>query len=72
MFEDNYINETDIMMKSILEGGQEEVPAHIWDGVEGGLDKLAQRRKVILLWRRAGIAVAAAAVVAMGVFLSSD
>lgn len=72
MFEDNYINETDIMMKSILEGGQEEVPAHIWDGVEGGLDKLAQRRKVIFLWRRAGIAVAAAAVVAMGVFLSSD
>ena len=72
MFEDNNINETDIMMKSILEGGQEEVPAHIWEGVEGGLDKLAQRRKVILLWRRAGIAVAAAAVVAMGVFISSD
>lgn len=57
------------MMKSILESGQEEVPAHIWEGVAGGLDRIARRKKVIIFWRRAGIAAAVAAAVVLGVFL---
>lgn len=59
MFEDNNIDE---MMKSILENGQEEVPAHIWEGVSSGLDKAARHKKVVLWWRAGAIAAAAAAV----------
>lgn len=62
MFEENNI---DKMMKSILEGAQEEVPAHIWEGVSAGLDKAARRKTVALWWRRAGIATAAAAAIAL-------
>ena len=71
MFDDNHID-SDLLMRSILEGGQEEVPAHIWDGVSAELDKIAARKKVILWWRRAAVAVSAAAVLAVGVFLSLD
>lgn len=59
MFEDNNIDE---MMKSILENGQEEVPAHIWEGVSSGLDRAARHKKVVLWWRAGAIAAAAAAV----------
>ncbi|MBO5419447.1 MAG: PorT family protein [Bacteroidales bacterium] len=59
-------------MRSILEEGQEEVPAYIWDGISSELDKIAARKKVILWWRRAAVAVSAAAVLAIGVFLSMD
>lgn len=54
----------DILMRSILEGGQEEVPAHVWEGVSAGLDKAARRRKVALWWRRAAVGGAVAAAVA--------
>lgn len=60
----------DLMMKSILEGGQEEVPAHIWDGVSSGLDRIAQRRKAVIFWRRAAIGMSAAAAIAFGLFLA--
>lgn len=71
MSEKNNINEFDLMMKSILEEGQEEVPARIWDGVSEGLDRVARRRTVVLWFRRATVGVAAAAVVAAGVFFNS-
>ena len=58
-------NNIDKLMKSMLENAQEEVPAHIWDGVSAGLDKAA-RRPVIIWWRRAAVGVAAAAAVAVG------
>lgn len=58
-------NNIDKLMKSMLENAQEEVPAHIWDGVSAGLDKAA-RRPAIIWWRRAAVGVAAAAAVAVG------
>lgn len=66
MFEHDNINEFDFKMRSILEGGQEEVPAGLWEGVSAGLDKVARRRKAALWIRYSGIAVAAAAAVAVG------
>ena len=66
MFEHDNINEFDLKMRSILEGGQEEVPAGLWEGVSAGLDKVARRRKAALWIRYSGIAVAAAAAVAVG------
>ena len=59
MFEDQH-NEQDLMFRSILESGQEEVPARVWDVVSERLDKRSGRT-VTLWWRRAGFAVAAAA-----------
>lgn len=58
-------NNIDNLMKSMLENAQEEVPAHIWDGVSTGLDKAA-RRPVVIWWRRAAVSVAAAAAVVAG------
>lgn len=72
MFDDNHINESDLLMRSILESGQEEVPAHIWDGVSAGLDKAAGKKTVVLWWRRSAIAVAAAAAIATGVIINHD
>ena len=70
MFDDQQHNDMDIMMKSILEGGLEEVPAHIWDGVSSGLDRIARRRKAVIFWRRAAIGTSAAAAIAFGLFLA--
>lgn len=64
MSEKNNIFENDLLMRSILEGGQEEVPARVWDAVADRLDKVeaAGRKKTVTLWwRRAGIATAAMA-----------
>lgn len=66
------INEFDLMMKSILDEGREEVPAHVWEGVSNGLDKAARRKAVTLWWRRAAAGVAAAAAVAFAVVFSHD
>ena len=66
MFENNHIDEFDLQIRSILENGQEEVPAGVWEGVSAGLDKAA-RGKVISLWlRRASLGVAAAAAAVAG------
>ena len=66
MFDDNHMDQ---MMKSILENGQEEVPARVWDGISEGLDRMERRKSVVLWFRRAGVAAAAAAV-AVGVILN--
>jgi hypothetical protein len=68
MFDDNHMDD---LMKSILYSGQEEVPAHVWDGISEGLDHIERRRKVVLWVRRAGVTAAAAAI-ALGVFLNMD
>ena len=76
MFEDKNINEFDLMMKSILDEGREEVPAGVWERVSEGLDKVAasERKPAAVIWfRRAGIAAAAAAAaIAVGVVLNHD
>lgn len=67
MFDDNNI---DKMMKSILENAQEEVPAHVWEGVSAGLDKAAKSKAVVIWWRRAAIGAAAAAVLVAGLLFT--
>ena len=66
------IKDFDLMMKSILDEGREEVPAHIWEGVSEGLDKAARRKTVVLWWKRAAVTVAAAAAVTVGVIFNMD
>ena len=68
MFDDNHIDS----IRSILESGQEEVPAHIWEGVSSGLDKAAARRNRILWLRRSAAGAAAAAAVVVGLLLGHD
>lgn len=71
MFDENKNIESDILMRSILSEAQEDVPAHIWEGISSELDRLetVKARKPVLIWfRRSAIAVAAAAAVAAGVF----
>ena len=64
MFEDKENINSDLLMRSILEGGQEEVPAHIWDGISSELDAMARRKKVALWWRRSAVATGAGAIAA--------
>ncbi len=73
MSEKNNIFENDLLMRAILEGGQEEVPGHIWDAVSAGLDKAAsgQKKTVTLWWRRAGVSVAAVAAAVASVLVLS-
>ena len=69
MFDENTNIDQDLMMRSVFEGAEEEVPASVWEGVSAGLDKAA-RTKVVALWfRRAGIGVAAAAAAVAAVLL---
>lgn len=69
MFEDNKNNiDQDLMFRSILSEGQEEVPGRVWDGIEAELDRISRRRVAALWFRRSAIAVAAAAAVTLGVF----
>ena len=74
MFDGQQHNDWDLQMRSILESGQEEVPAHIWDGISSELDAIAHRRKIMIFWRRAAIGMSAAAALIFGLFLnhSSD
>ena len=68
----NNIFENDLLMRAILENGQEEVPGRVWDAVSERLDKAAgvkARKPVTLWWRRAGMAAAAAAAVVAAVVL---
>jgi anti-sigma factor RsiW len=68
MFDDNRYNETDDLLRSILSQGEEDVPAHVWEGVSSQLDRISTRKTVMLWFRRTAVAAAAAAVVAVGVF----
>ena len=68
MSEKNNIFENDLLMRSILESGQEEVPARVWDAVSEGLDKAAGK-VVRLRWRRAAVSVAAVAAAVTAVFV---
>lgn len=72
MSEKNNINEFDLMMKSILDEGCEEVPSHVWEDVAAGLDKAAGRKTVVLWWRRTAVGIAAAAAIAVGVIFNHN
>lgn len=64
----DYDNKFDQMIKSILEEGQEEVPAGIWEGVSSGIDKIERRKKVLVIFRRTAIGAAVAASLILGLF----
>ena len=71
MFDEDKYMESDSLMRSILSQGQEEVPAHIWEGISSELDRIeaAKGRKTVMLWfRRTAVAMAAAAALAIGIF----
>lgn len=70
MSEEKKHMQTDLMMRSVIRNGQEDVPAHIWDGIASGLDKAARHRRVLLMWRGAAAASLAAAAVAALLFLN--
>lgn len=73
MFDKDKYTESDDLMRSILSQGQEDVPEHIWDGISSELDRIeaARDRKPVILWfKRGAAAVAAAAAVAVGVFMN--
>lgn len=70
MFDDNKYREQDEMFRAILEDGQEPVPAHVWEGIEADLDRIARRRMAAVWFRRATVGMAAAAAVAVGMFYS--
>lgn len=75
MFDENKHTESDELMRSILSQAEEEVPAHLWESISSELDRLGAARKttpVVLWFRRSAIAVAAAAAVAAGVFISRN
>lgn len=70
MVEDNKYKESDLLMRSILENAQEEVPEGIWDAISEDLDKASRKKTVVLMWRRAAAGVGIAAVLAVGVMLN--
>lgn len=70
MFEDNKYKETDLMMRSILEDGVEEVPAGVWEAVSEGLDKASRKKTVVLIWKRAAVGFGVAAALATGLVLN--
>lgn len=66
MFDNDNIQDFDKLTKSILGNAEEEVPTHIWDGVQQGIDSAARRKTIVLWVRRASIAAAIAAVGVLG------
>ena len=70
MFEENKNNiDQDLIFRSILEEGTEPAPAHVWDRIEEDLDRIARRRRTVLWFRRTAIGAAAAATLALGLFV---
>ena len=70
MFEDKNNIESDLMMRSILDGAQEEVPAGAWDEISARLDKASEKKVVALPWKRAAIGFGVAAAMAAAFMLS--
>lgn len=70
MIEDKNNTEFDLLMRSVLGNGREEVPAHVWDAVSDGLDTIARRKRTVLMWRRAAVSCSIAAALAAGLFFA--
>ena len=58
----------DLELRSMLQDAEEEVPSRVWSALSEELDRRDHRKVVALRWRRAGVAVAAAAAVCGAVF----
>ena len=62
------MDKDELLLKSILENAEEEVPSRVWSGVAEGLDRFAGRRRFV--WLGSSVAaVAAAAALVVGVVL---
>ncbi len=63
----------DLMVRSVMENAEEPVPEHLWDAISGRLDAveaLSKKVPVFPVWLgRAAVGMAAAAAIALGVFL---
>lgn len=70
MFEDNKYKDSDLLMRSILNDAQEEVPAGVWEGIAEGLDKASRRKATVLVWRRSAVGFGIAAALAVGIVLN--
>ena len=70
MFEDNKYNDSDLLMRFILNDAQEEVPAGVWEGIAEGLDKASRRKATVLVWRRTAVGFGIAAALAVGIVLN--
>ena len=68
--DDNKYKDFDLMMRSVLENAEEEVPAGVWDRVSEGLDKAARKKAVVLMWRRTAVGFGLAAALAVGLVLN--
>ena len=68
--DDNKYKDFDLMMRSVLENAEEEVPAGVWDRVSEGLDKAARKKAVVLMWRRTAVGFGVAAALAVGLVLN--
>ena len=62
----------DLQFRSRLKDAEEPVSPRVWDAVSARLDRLDARRRAFRRWRNAGLAVAAAAAVALGVFFAGN
>jgi hypothetical protein len=75
MFDENKYTESDNLIRSILSQAEEEVPAHVWEGISSELDRFdaAKKTRSVVLWfRRSAVAAAAAAAIVAGVFISRN
>lgn len=70
MFEDKTYDESDLMMRSVLENAEEEVPSGVWESISEGLDKASRKKTVVIMWRRAAVGIGVAAALAVGLFLN--
>ena len=67
MMQDN--DKFDLEIRSMLADAEEPVPAGAWEAVSGALDRKARKAAWIPVWRWAAVGLAAAAVLAAGIFL---
>ena len=59
----------DLEIRSMLTDAEEPVPAGAWEAVSGALDRKARRAAWIPVWRWTALGLAAAAAIAVGIFL---
>ncbi len=62
-------NRFDQFVKSVMDGGREEVPAGIWDAVQQQIPSSDKRRKAAIIWFSGAAAAVAAAAVTLAVVL---
>ena len=70
MFDNNHIDDSELLFRSILEDATEDVPQRVWQNVSDELDRIAHRKTVVLWFRRVAVTSAAAAAIALGLFFN--